>query len=185
MNIDEICKKYKITNYTINPDGSIDVEGNVYLVGLNLTELPLTFNRITGSFGCGNNKLTSLKGCPKEVYGSFVCSSNQLTSLKGGPKKVDKHYWCYNNQLTSLEGVPEYVGKGFCCYHNQLTSLKKIQHLMVEILCQNNPIALSEIENYINNKRYKLFNHNFTYADYLTLDVGTDEEKMLFKLKYL
>jgi hypothetical protein len=29
--IKEICRKYKIKNYTINPDGSIDVDGGVDL----------------------------------------------------------------------------------------------------------------------------------------------------------
>ena len=29
--IEEICKKYKITNYTINDDGLIDVDGGVHL----------------------------------------------------------------------------------------------------------------------------------------------------------
>ena len=43
-----ICKKYGITNYTINGDGSIDVNGNVNLIGYGLTELPLRFNRVGG-----------------------------------------------------------------------------------------------------------------------------------------
>ena len=75
-----ICEKYKITNYTINPDGSIDVLGDVYLCGKNLTELPLRFNKVTGCFDCGDNKLTTLKGSPKWVGGYFNCSSNQLTN---------------------------------------------------------------------------------------------------------
>ena len=29
--IDKICRDYNIKNYTINPDGSIDVKGNVYI----------------------------------------------------------------------------------------------------------------------------------------------------------
>ena len=29
--IDEICRKYNIINYTINSDGTIDVDGNVDL----------------------------------------------------------------------------------------------------------------------------------------------------------
>ena len=37
--IHNICKKYNITNYSINSDGSIDVEGNVNLVKKNLKEL--------------------------------------------------------------------------------------------------------------------------------------------------
>ena len=39
--IHDICKKYNIENYTINSDGSIDVDGNVNLSKMNLTELPL------------------------------------------------------------------------------------------------------------------------------------------------
>ena len=31
MSIDEICKKYGIENYTINDDGSIDVDGDVLI----------------------------------------------------------------------------------------------------------------------------------------------------------
>ena len=41
--IDSICKRYGIENYTINEDGSIDVDGNVSLSSQGLTELPLRF----------------------------------------------------------------------------------------------------------------------------------------------
>ena len=95
-----ICKKYKITNYTINPDGSIDVDGNVDLSFKDLTELPLTFNRITGNFSC---------------------SCNNLTSLKGSPRWVGCHFTCSNNPLTSLEFSPDYVGGYFNCEYNNLT----------------------------------------------------------------
>jgi hypothetical protein len=95
-----ICKKYNITNYTINDDGSIDVNGDVYLWSRRLTELPLTFNKVTGYFNCGGNKLTTLKGCPRWVGSSFTC---------------------YNNRLTSLEFSPDYVGSSFTCINNQLT----------------------------------------------------------------
>jgi len=43
--IDSICKKYYIQNYTINDDGTIDVDGNVNLNVKNLTKLPLKFRR--------------------------------------------------------------------------------------------------------------------------------------------
>jgi hypothetical protein len=95
-----ICKKYKITNYTINPDGSIDVDGNVDLSFKDLTELPLTFNRITGNFSC---------------------SCNNLTSLKGSPRWIGCHFTCSNNPLTSLEFSPDYVGGYFNCEYNNLT----------------------------------------------------------------
>jgi hypothetical protein len=37
--IDSICKKYGIKNYTINPDGIVDVDGDVDLYGRRLEEL--------------------------------------------------------------------------------------------------------------------------------------------------
>jgi hypothetical protein len=98
--IHDICKQYKIENYTINPDGSIDVNGDVFLDNKRLTELPLTFNKITGYFSCSDNKLTSLKGSPRWIGGWFDCNYNQLTSL---------------------EFSPDYVGGVFCCDRNQLT----------------------------------------------------------------
>ena len=98
--IHDICKKYNITNYTINDDGSIDVDGDVYLCNKGLTELPLTFNKVSGDFDCGGNNLTSLKGCPRWIGGYFWCSNNQLTSLKFSPDYIGSNFYCYNNPLT-------------------------------------------------------------------------------------
>ena len=96
-----ICKKYKITNYTINDDGSIDVNGDVDLWNKGLTELPLVFNKVSGNFNCGrNNRLTSLKGCPRWVGNGFYCSNNDLTSLEFSPDYVGGDFWCEYNDLT-------------------------------------------------------------------------------------
>ena len=67
--IDSICKKYGIQNYTINEDGTVYVDGNVSLYERNLSKLPLKFGRVTGNFYCQSNKLTTLEGCPQEVGG--------------------------------------------------------------------------------------------------------------------
>ena len=112
--IHDICKKYKIKNYTINPDGSVDVNSNVDLSDMNLTELPLKFNKVSGYFDCGNNQLTTLEGCPKEVSGSFSCYGNQLTTLVGCPEKVGGSYNCYINKLTSLDGYNGDYEKLYC-----------------------------------------------------------------------
>ena len=111
-NIKDICKEYDIINYTINPDGSIDVNGSVYLSYKNLTKLPLNFNKVTGDFYCANNNLTSLDGCPEYVDGDF---------------------YCYSNNLTSLEGCPNYVGGNFNCHLNQLPQ-ETIDNPKAEIL---------------------------------------------------
>jgi hypothetical protein len=124
-NIDEICNKYGIENYTINEDGSIDVEGNVNLNDrVVLSELPIKFGNVGGNFNCSGNKLTSLEGSPKSVGGNFNCSGNKLTSLEGSPKSVGGNFNCSRNKLTSLEGSPKSVGGGFYCSGNKLTSLE-------------------------------------------------------------
>jgi hypothetical protein len=95
-----ICKQYNIENYTVNDDGSIDVNGNVFLYKKGLTELPLSFNKVTGNFDCGENNLTTLKGCPRWIGGGFSCRGNNLTSLEFSPDYVGSDFWCRYNNLT-------------------------------------------------------------------------------------
>ena len=109
--------------YTINDDGSIDVNGNVNLSRKKLTKIPFNFSKVSGSFWCNKNQLTSLKGAPNNVGGIFSCNNNQLTSLEGAPNNVGGIFSCNNNQLTSLDGAPNTVGGGFDCTNNQLTTL--------------------------------------------------------------
>jgi hypothetical protein len=126
--IDSICRKFGIENYTTNEDGSIDVDGGVnlsYLIGYEgLTELPLKFRNVTGSFYCDNNKLTSLEGSPQSVGGNFECSYNKLTTLEGSHQSVGGNFYCYKNQLISLDGCPQLVGDSFHCDNNQLKTLE-------------------------------------------------------------
>jgi len=99
MTIKEICRQYNIINYTINPDGSIDVDGDVYLAYNRLTKLPLKFNIVSGNFSIHCNKLTSLDGCPNHVGGLFYCDNNELTYLDGCPSYIGSHFYCYGNPL--------------------------------------------------------------------------------------
>ena len=108
-----ICEKYNIKNYTINDDGSIDVVGNVNLYNKGLTELPLVFNKVSGYFDCGRNKLTSLKGCPRWVGGYFYCTNNNLTSLGFGPDYVGSFFSCQYNNLTDNYSETEIGGDFF------------------------------------------------------------------------
>ena len=124
--IESICKKFGITNYTINVDGSIDVNGNVYLNRNGLAKLPLKFGRVTGNFYCYDNKLTTLEGSPREVGGAFDCHNNQLTTLEGGPREVGVGFYCSNNKLTTLEGGPREVGGNFGCNDNPIYSVYKL-----------------------------------------------------------
>lgn len=121
--IHDICEELFIKEYTINTDGSIDVDGNVYIRNLDLGKLPLKFNIVHGSFDCSYNNLTTLDGSPKVVGGFFNVSDNNLTSLIGGPVNVKYSYVCSNNGLTSLEGSPIIIGGLFRCNNNPLKSI--------------------------------------------------------------
>jgi hypothetical protein len=160
--IDVICKEYGIKNYTINPDGTVDVSGDVKLYGKGLKNLPLNFGKVGGDFycsysqlttlegapkqvggrfDCSHNQLTTLEGAPKEVGGNFYCRSNQLITLEGSPKEVGGNFYCYNNQLTTLEGAPKEVGGGFYCYNNQLTTLQGApKEVGGHFDCSDNPL---------------------------------------------
>jgi hypothetical protein len=125
-NIDSICKKFGITNYTINSDGLVDVNGDVDLSSESLTKLPLKFGKVTGYFDCYDNQLTTLEGGPKEVGGNFNCRDNKLATLEGSPREVGGDFYCNNNNLTSLEGGPREVGGGFYCGDNPIYSIYKL-----------------------------------------------------------
>jgi hypothetical protein len=120
--IELLCKEHRIENYIINADGTIDVDGNVDLYNLGLTELPLKFREVTGDFDCSFNKLTTLEGAPKSVGGKFDCSYNNLTTLKGAPQSVDDDFYCFGNKLTTLEGYPKLIGGKFDCSHNPIVT---------------------------------------------------------------
>ena len=135
--VNEICKKYDIKDYTINTDGSIDVNASVNLLNEKLTKLPLKFNKVNGSFYCYKNELTSLKGSPKKVGGDFYCSYNILTSLKGSPESVRGSFYCSYNKISSLKGCPKYIGMSFVCFNNPLESLEGYDGEYHKFFCTN------------------------------------------------
>ena len=142
--IHSICDEYGIIDYTINPDGSIDVDGNIilsYVFERGETKIPLKFAKVIGDFECNRNQLTTLKGSPKSVGGNFECSDNKLTSLEYCPESVGGDFDCSGNLLTSLEYCPESVGRNFYCYDNQLTSLEGLPEIGGYINCRRNQIT--------------------------------------------
>ncbi len=79
--IHRICKKFEIKNYTINPDGSIDVDGNVELGVYKLDKIPLKFNNVSGYFNISSNNITSLEGYNGE-YDKLYCDNKDGLILK-------------------------------------------------------------------------------------------------------
>jgi len=142
--IDSICQKYRIENYTINSDGSIDVEGNVDLSDKRLDNLPLKFGKVTGFFWCNNNRLVSLEGSPRKA-GYFYCHGNRLTTLEGGPREIGGSFLCHNNQLVSLKGSPIEVAEDFNCSNNKLISLRGGPNKVGRnFYCQDNKLVTLE-----------------------------------------
>ena len=142
--IHSICDEYGINDYTINPDGSIDVNGNIILSydfeRGELSKIPLKFAKVIGDFECDRNQLTTLKGSPRSVVGNFDCSGNQLTSLEYCPESVGGDFDCHSNQLTSLEGLPEISGY-LNCRHNKITDFKGVSEFFEGYFyCEGNPI---------------------------------------------
>jgi len=119
LNIDiELLKKCVKGTYTINDDGSIDVDGDVILSSRKLIKIPFKFRNIIGDFFCSDNLLTSLEGAPINVGDSFNCSGNRLTSLNNAPNIVGGDFSCTCNRLTSLDGAPDSISVDFLCVHN-------------------------------------------------------------------
>ena len=130
--IHDICKEYKIKNYSINPDGSIDVDETVYLSGKGLKRVPVKFNKVDGGFFCNNNNLTSLEGFPKHVSGNINLGTNQLTSLENSPIELGQYLYCYKNPLKSLVGYNLSYDKLVC--DNKEKLIRKTKLKIIDIL---------------------------------------------------
>ena len=146
-----LCKKFEISKYSVNEDGTVDVYGCVDLSNKNLTQIPLKFNIVGGNFDCSNNKLTSLLGAPTVVFGTFDCSHNELQSLVGVSKKVFLDFDCSHNKLTTLSNGPATVRFNYNCSHNNLTDLGGLSKVITkgifdEFNCSFN--ALTTIKGY-------------------------------------
>jgi hypothetical protein len=120
------CRKYGIKNFTINRDGEVDVDDDVYMLNNGLSKIPIKFGRVTGSFFCSQNQLVTLEGAPNYVGGGFWASWNKLTTLEGGPIEVERGFWCDNNKLITLEGSPNRIGGNFYCDNNPIHDIYRL-----------------------------------------------------------
>ena len=112
-------------SWSIGPDGKVDVQSDFDCSDQKLEDFKgVRFGRVSGSFYCYRNNLTSLEGAPEIIGWNFSCYNNRLTTLEGAPESVGGGFWCYNNNLTTLKGAPKVVGGGFWCYKNRLTTLE-------------------------------------------------------------
>lgn len=141
--ISELCNKFRIKDYKINEDLSIDVEGDVNIDTYYFKYLPLNFNIVKGNFYCQRNKLVSLYGSPKEVGENFVCSDNKLETLKYAPTKVNGFFNCSDNKLTSFKYIPKnisVVNAGM----NKITSFEYLPTELISLGINSNQIKTLE-----------------------------------------
>lgn len=121
--IEEILDELVIQGYRINDDLTVDVNDDVDIGDLKAKVIPFQFGKVTGSFNCSGNELTSLKGCPTSVGRSFYCSNNKLVSLKGCPPSV-VDFRCSNNLITDFDVKIETLT--FECLENKPTLTKEL-----------------------------------------------------------
>jgi hypothetical protein len=111
--------EHKVTNYSINDDLAVDVNGDVsvhvpkHIPGdpnAKWANLPIQFGKVSGKFYIQNVK-DSLKGCPKEVGGTFTVFNSYMPDLIGSPSKVGQHFYLSNcHRLESLTGMASSIG---------------------------------------------------------------------------
>ncbi len=134
------CEFNIITNYKINDDSSIDVNGNVsFWIGHKL-KIPIKFNKVTGHFVINhglNSELESLENSPREVGGTFNASNVKLKSLKGSPDFIGGDFFCYNNNITTLEYFPSVVVGNIEIFSNPIESLDGYNGNYNKILIDN------------------------------------------------
>jgi len=110
--------------YRINPDGTVDVEGNVTynLFNAGLDYIPIQFGHVSGFFVLGDKRVKSLIGSPRIVGTDF--HSSDVTSLEGSPDVVGRGFFCNRTSITDLKGAPKQVGSFYAMNCKNLTSLE-------------------------------------------------------------
>jgi hypothetical protein len=86
--IEKWLDQYGIKNYTIRPDGVVDVNEGIYLGGFSISILPIQFGRVVGRFDCAHSQLSSFKGFPETIDGDFFCHDTQIKSFSGVDKVI-------------------------------------------------------------------------------------------------
>ena len=92
--------------WKVNPEGLVDVEGDVFLRHQKFQKLPVLVGRVKGRFALdGCKQLLTLEGSPQKVGGWFDCDGCiSLQSLTGAPQSVGRWFTC-----EGCTGLPEWV----------------------------------------------------------------------------
>jgi len=172
----QFCKHNNIIDYSINADGSIDVNGSVSLdfMSPNVTVLPIVFNSVSMNFACSDGGLTTMQGFPKIVGRDFLCNNNTIDSMEGGPHTVNGNYIFQYTDIKNLIGCAHTIGGNFSLYGNfHLTSLYALDDICIggeittdgislpcEITTEDNDAQIKLILKY--QRYFEIWNEDFT-----------------------
>jgi hypothetical protein len=169
------CKEQRLPDFKGVRFGKVTLSFNCS--DNSLTSLAGAPQSVGKFFNCSDNSLVSLEGAPQEVGSSFDCSDNSLTSLKGGPSTVGGSFYCSENLLTSLEGLPEgfSVDGNFNCSYNQLISLRgSPQTVGGNFNCSHNQLISLEGAPQRVDRIFDCYNNNITSLEGAPQEVGGD-----------
>ncbi len=104
--IHRFCKKHGVNNYSINPDGSIDIDGGVCFMNFKEEFFPIPFNKVSGFFECVNCNLTTFKNMPREIGRWLLCSNTPFRTFEHFPLVIKEGLHIDN--LTTPIPIKEY-----------------------------------------------------------------------------
>jgi hypothetical protein len=142
--LSEVCSRDLISTILIDGVVNVNVNGSIDMRDMNLTKIPIKFNKVNGFFDCSYNNLTSLKNSPNYIRYSFNCGSNNLTTLEYFPNVINRNdaniINVYNNPLTNyFKNIKE-------------EDFKHWSKLYWYWIIKEYPFLINIAKNYVNNK---------------------------------
>lgn len=102
-----------LKNYTINEDGTIDVDGDVHvsahLLGLGKLPYYIKFGIVSETFGWMGSTVQSLRGSPEQCGNFFVDYAVNVNTFEHFPKIINKKLTMYHDGLDTFCGLSERV----------------------------------------------------------------------------
>jgi len=152
MLIRQWMEEQGITEFTINPDQTVDIpELNFYRKPLEKIPEFIQFNHVN-NIQFHNSGLTSTQGFPKSINGNLYLGCNELTSLEYLPQTGVINLMLFENKLTSLKGCPPSIRGNFNCSKNHLlNSLEGMPSIIHgQFICYDTPMMTNVyIDQYI------------------------------------
>lgn len=106
----KFCKDYGLSNWSVDDNGVIDIQGKLNLSHANLTEIPVPFGTVSDYVDFSFNKLSSFKNFPKKIGGNKLqLKANNFESLVG-LKDIEfvGSIYLHENPIKSFQGFPSH-----------------------------------------------------------------------------